>query len=174
MESLRVRRRSQQPFFLLLCISMVVLNISQSGASDTVTRLPWDKQDSNPKHPTASPSPQTVTMDSETLEALVEFQEIITEGLPQVLKLVNRLMRNKFARPLIEVLSTCDKQRFMESCAQRMFQKVMSTLTEMPQPAKKRERSHDHVKESVEEDLIRVDKVDTDSNPQGLYTKTEL
>lgn len=98
-------------------------------------KLPWDTKvkqatpNSSQKPPQISIPSRQASIDPETLKDLVEFQEIVTEGVPLLLKLFNKLMKNRFAKPLIEVLMTCDKQNFMVSCLQGMFQKLMSILT---------------------------------------------
>lgn len=101
-----------------LLLSTAYLCISVCGASNTV-KAPWNAQ---------SPPPQQVSMDAETLEALIEFQEIVTEGVPLIVNLFRKLTNNKFAKPLIDVLLTCDKQNFMESCVQGLFRKVVNIL----------------------------------------------
>jgi hypothetical protein len=79
--------------------------------------------------PTQPSSLPLKPIDPETMKELLEFQEIVTEGVSLLLKLFNRLMKNKFAKPLLEALLTCDKQNFMVSCVQGIFQKVVGIPT---------------------------------------------
>ena len=96
-------------------------------------KLPWDaKSIPNHSQPQFSIPPKQVSVDPETVKELVELQEIVTEGVPLLLKLFNKLMKNKFAKPLLEVLLTCDKQNFMVSCVQGIFQKMVGILTGQP------------------------------------------
>ena len=111
-------------------------------------KVPW----AMPKltQPSSLPMKQA-SIDPETLKELVEFQEIVTEGVPLLLKLFNRLMRNKFAKPLLEVLLICDKQNFIVSCVQGIFQKVVGILAGQQNQAQPNgnngvnKNSHDHL-----------------------------
>lgn len=115
----------------LLIVSIACLSTFVSAAADAKdTKLPWDR--------TASPSgpatPQaSVAVDPEILQALIELQEIVMEGIPLALKLYNKISRNLFAKPLLEVLLTCDKLNFMESCLQGIVNKVSSIIVKKKQ-----------------------------------------
>ena len=130
----------------ILCLGISVCAVAVANAK--TVKLPWV----NPK-PIPNPPEQPLnqaSIDPGTLKELVEFQEIVTEGVPLLLKLFNKLMKNKFAKPLIEVLLTCDKQNFMVSCMQGIFQKVMGVLTGQPNQAQPRngdgvKKSHDYL-----------------------------
>ena len=136
---------------MLLLVSTLCLGISMCGVTAVKTKsvkVPW----AMPKltQPSSLPLKQA-SIDPETLKELVEFQEIVTEGVPLLLKLFNRLMKNKFAKPLLEVLLTCDKQNFIVSCVQGIFQKVVGILAGQQNQAQPNsndgvnKKSHDHL-----------------------------
>jgi hypothetical protein len=136
-------------------ISMLILlclGISMAVVNTKTVKLSWAMP--KPTQPSSLPLKQA-SVDPETLKELMEFQEIVTEGVPLLLKLFNRLMKNKFAKPLLEVLLTCDKQNFMVSCVQGIFQKVVGILTEQQnqaQPTAGRvKKSHDHLQLHMKE-----------------------
>ena len=128
-------------------------------------KVPW----AMPKltQPSSLPMKQA-SIDPETLKELVEFQEIVTEGVPLLLKLFNRLMRNKFAKPLLEVLLTCDKQNFIVSCVQGIFQKVVGILAGQQNQARAQpngndgvnKKSHDHLQPHMKENQTQQSKSD--------------
>lgn len=113
----------------ILCLGTSMCVALTAGAAKTM-KLPRDAKSilSHPQ-PQFSIPPKQASVDPETVKELVEFQEIVTEGVPLLLKLFNKLMKNKFAKPLLEVLLTCDKQNFMVSCVQGIFQKMVGILT---------------------------------------------
>ena len=132
----------------MLLVSIACLSLSMCGiatAGSKTVKLPWDAK----PIPQQSPLLKQSSIDPETLKELVEFQEIVTEGVPLLLKLFNKLMKNKFAKPLFEVLLTCDKQNFMVSCVQGIFQKVISIFAgqnhAQPSRGDGDKKSHDHL-----------------------------
>ena len=145
-------------------------------------KVPW----AMPKltQPSSLPMKQA-SIDPETLKELVEFQEIVTEGVPLLFKLFNRLMKNKFAKPLLEVLLTCDKQNFIVSCVQGIFQKVIGILAGQQNQAQPNgndgvnKKSHDHLqphmKENQAEQTKRDDSEGGDAKnvPKGDYVENQ-
>ena len=156
---------------ITLLVSILCLGISMCGvpaaANAKTVKLPLDpKPMPNPSQQPTIPLKQAASVDPETLKDLVEFQEIVTEGMPLLLKLFNKLMRNKFAKPLIEILLTCDKQNFMVSCVQGIFQKVMGILTGQPTQAQPNnsdgvnKKNNDYLQPHSKENLAQLGKSD--------------
>ena len=153
---------------MLLLVSILCLGISMCGVTAVKiknVKVPW----AMPKltQPSSLPMKQA-SIDPETLKELVEFQEIVTKGVPLLLKLFNRLMRNKFAKPLLEVLLTCDKQNFIVSCVQGIFQKVIGILAGQQNQARAQpngndgvnKKSHDHLQPHMKENQTQQSKSD--------------
>ena len=161
---------------IMLLVSILCIGISMCGAIPANTKtakLPWDAK-SMPNHPQQfSIPPKRASIDPDTLKELVEFQEIVTEGVPLLLRLFNRLMKNKFAKPLVEVLLTCDKQNFMVSCVQGIFQKVIGILTGQPKQAQPNsndgiKKSHDHLQPHMKDARVQPSKTDEDDDVNNV------
>ena len=144
--------------FLLVYVVCASFKIStcEAGSQRTVN-LPWDQ----PQVPSQDIPP--VTADPETLEALVEFKEIVTEGVPLLFNLLNKVLRNKFTKPLFDILVTCDKQNFMKSCMPGIFQKIFSILT-MTQQA---QSSDNDYRESSSRDAVKETQAGVKNNQAG-------
>ena len=151
-------------FVSILCMGIESMCGAVSLANTNTVKLPWDAQPM-PNHP---PPQQQASIDPETLKELVEFQEIVTEGVPLLLKLFNRLMKNKFAKPLVEVLLTCDKQKFMVSCVQGIFQKIIGILTKQAEPKFNGDdgvrKSHGHLQPHTKENRAQSSKTEDVEN----------
>ena len=159
---------------LFLVSMMACLRISTSEAtansrSQTVSKLPWEVPP--PSIPPPSPdskgpaTPTGASMNPNALQAMVELRQIVFEGIPFLLKLYRVLTTNIFAKPLYNVLLTCDKLDFMVSCLPQIIEKVRGALSgagEMnAQYSSSKEGGND------ERESSEVDEFEEDEKEQG-------